>query len=169
MSRSWISIRSRLSRELLLLLRKLKRSDMARKADAIVPPRLLLPPPSHPTGMTYMKWQSSTRRRKISRDGTLMQVIFNSGCDRGLTPRSSSKVRCSTTTISLGVISSDLDLSTSGRLSRVCLPCYIRISLIVRMVRCRDQEAWCSRMLFPNVRLVVQAGEGEGAFGGFLS
>jgi hypothetical protein len=42
------------------------------------------------------------------------------------------------------------------------------IKLMTRMVRCRDQEAWSTGMLFPNVHFSWKIGEGEGSLGGFL-
>jgi hypothetical protein len=80
--------------------------------------------------------------------------------------RSSSKVRCLITTISQDVTSSDQELSTSGKPSRVRQ--WTVDWADGRMVRRRDQEARCSGMLFPNVHFSWSIGEGEGSLGGFL-
>jgi hypothetical protein len=63
--------------------------------------------------------------------------------------RSSSKVKCLITTISQDATFSDQELSTSGKLSRVRQ--WTLDWADDRMVRRRDQEARCSGMLFPNV------------------
>jgi hypothetical protein len=166
----WISKRSRLSLSLLLLLRESCSGalEVLSQADDQSQSRY----PCCSRCRPFQQGRSIRNGNSVQEGGRLLRVVhrrelsFLHSSGLKLTHRSSSKVRCLITTISQDVTSSDQELSTSGKPSRVRQ--WTVDWADGRMVRRRDQEARCSGMLFPNVHFSWSIGEGEGSLGGFL-
>jgi hypothetical protein len=149
----WISKRSRLSLNLLLLLRTsiFVAQSLSGRADDQSQGRY----PCCSRCCPFQQGRSVRNGNPVQEGRGLLRMVHRCQLvslryDRlELIYRSSSKVKCLITTISQDATFSDQELSTSGKLSRVRQ--WTLDWADDRMVRCRDQEARCSGMLFPNV------------------